>query len=78
MSPKLKGCLRSKTEKQQALVNHLVDLDRKINSTKFQMDQLQVGKQAFMGLLKEELSKPKNGIEDGQLVEQPNAASTAQ
>ena len=57
MSPKLKGCLRSKTEKQQALVNHLVDLDRKINSTKFQMDQLQVGRDAFMAMLKQALEK---------------------
>jgi restriction endonuclease S subunit len=32
---------------QQAMVNHLVDLDRKISSTAFNLDQLNVGKQAF-------------------------------
>ena len=66
------------TQEQQILVNHVADLDRKLNSARFNVDQLQVGKQAFMGLLKEELAKPKDGIEDGQLVEQPNAASTVQ
>lgn len=59
------------TEKQRLLVNHVADLDRKIGSTQFNLDQLQVGKQAFMGLLKEELAKPEtpDTVEDGQLVE---------
>jgi len=42
---------------QQAMVNHLVDLDRKISSTAFNLDQLQVGKNAFLSMLKESLSK---------------------
>lgn len=43
------------TEKQQILVNHVADLDRKIGSARFNLDQLQVGRDAFMGLLKQEL-----------------------
>ena len=43
------------TEKQQMLVNHLVDLDRKLNSARFNVDQLQVGRDAFMSMLKQEL-----------------------
>ena len=57
------------SQKAQILVNQVADLDRTIGSTQFNLDQLQVGKQAFMGLLKEELAKPADGVEDGQLVE---------
>ena len=39
------------TEEQVALVNHVADLDRKIASSKFNLDQLNVGRNAFMNLL---------------------------
>ena len=42
---------------QQAMVNHIADLDRKIGSTAFNLDQLQVGKQAFIDMLKKSLSE---------------------
>lgn len=45
------------TEEQQVLVNHAADLDRKIGQAKFNLDQLEVGKQAFFALLKESLAK---------------------
>jgi len=45
------------TQEQQVLVNHLADLDRKIGSSQFNLDQLNVGKNAFIGLLKETLLK---------------------
>jgi hypothetical protein len=44
------------TPEQQTLVNHCLDLDRKIGSTQFNLDQLTVGKQAFVQLLKEKLA----------------------
>lgn len=44
------------TEQQINLLNHCIDLDRKINSTQFQMQQLQIGKDAFLKLLKEDLA----------------------
>ena len=40
------------TQEQQMLVNHVADLDRKIGSARFNIDQLQVGRDAFMGMLK--------------------------
>ena len=39
------------TDQQKVMVNHVADLDRKIRSAQFNMDQLNVGKQAFMQLL---------------------------
>ena len=39
------------TEQQQVLVNHIVDLDRKLASARFNVDQLQVGRDAFMQML---------------------------
>jgi hypothetical protein len=45
------------TEEQQKLFQHCVDLDRKIGSSQFQLDQLNVGKQAFIKLLKDSLEK---------------------
>ena len=44
------------TPEQQTLVNHCVDLDRKINSTKFNLDQLSIGKEAFVNMLKNSLA----------------------
>lgn len=48
------------SEQQILFLNHSVDLDRKISSTQFQMQQLQVGKDAFLKMLKESLeTKPE-------------------
>jgi hypothetical protein len=44
---------------QQALVNHIEDLNRKIGSSQFNLDQLMVGRQAFVKLLKDKLTEPK-------------------
>ena len=43
------------TSEQQVLVNHVADLDRKLASAKFNVDQLQVGRDAFFAMLKEKL-----------------------
>lgn len=43
------------TPEQQTLVNHVADLDRKLASARFNVDQLQVGRNAFMGMLTEAL-----------------------
>lgn len=51
------------TEEQQTLVNHVSDLDRKIASTKFNLDQLSVGRGAFVTLLKTSLEKAKETTE---------------
>ena len=43
------------TDEQKTLVNHVADLDRKIATARFNLDQLSVGKDAFVNLLKESL-----------------------
>lgn len=45
------------TSEQQLLVNHVADLDRKISSAQFNLDQLRVGKDAFVQMLKLSLIK---------------------
>jgi len=45
------------TDEQKILVNHIADLDRKIGTTQFNLDQLNVGKNAFVNLLKEALNE---------------------
>ena len=45
------------TDQQKMMVNHIADLDRKIGSTQFNLDQLQVGKQAFMDMLTKSLEE---------------------
>ena len=46
------------TQQQQLLLNHVGDLDRKLDAARFNVDQLQVGRNAFFGLLKEALVEP--------------------
>jgi len=44
------------TPEQQAMVNHCADLDRKMESTRFNLDQLSVGKEAFINMLSTSLT----------------------
>jgi hypothetical protein len=44
------------TQEQVAMVNHVADLDRKIGSAQFNLDQLNVGRNAFMNMLTESLA----------------------
>ena len=48
--------LEDMSEEQQTMINHIADLDRKISSTRFNLDQLSVGREAFMKLLTEQLN----------------------
>ena len=45
------------TDEQKMLVNHVADLDRKIGSTQFNLDQLRVGREAFVRMLTASLEK---------------------
>jgi hypothetical protein len=52
------------TEQQTLMLQHCIDLDRKIGSTTFQLQQLQVGKDSFLKLLKDDLAnQPVQDIE---------------
>jgi len=44
------------TDEQKVLINHVADLDRKIGSTRFNLDQLQVGRDAFVNMLSTSLA----------------------
>jgi hypothetical protein len=45
------------TDQQKVIINHVADLDRKIGSAQFNLDQLQVGKQAFVDMLTKSLEE---------------------
>jgi hypothetical protein len=47
------------TEQQIAMVNHIADLDKKLGSLRFNMDQLNVGREAFVNMLSQSLDEPK-------------------
>lgn len=47
------------TDQQKIIINHIGDLDRKIRSTQFSLDQLQVGRDAFMKMLTDTLETPE-------------------
>jgi hypothetical protein len=50
--------LEDLNEQQVAMVNHLQDLERKISNARFNVDQLSVGKEAFIRLLEESFNEP--------------------
>ena len=54
--------LEDMTDEQRALVSHVADLDRKIAGSRFQLDQLSVGRDAFMSMLKAALDKPVDDV----------------
>ncbi len=43
------------SQDQKMLLEHCLDLDRKLASCTFQMDQLRIGKEAFLSMLKKSL-----------------------
>jgi len=44
------------TDQQKVLLNHVADLDRKLGSARFNVDQLEVGRRAFFDMLKTSLT----------------------
>ena len=48
------------TDQQKVMINHVADLDRKMGSTQFNLDQLAVGKQAFMDMLTKSLEESES------------------
>ena len=52
------------TAEQQEMVNHVADLDRKLQSTRFNMTQLEGGRKFFIDMLKSSLEgTPENAQE---------------
>ena len=48
----------SLTQDQVQMVNHVSDLDRKLTSARFNVDQLNVGREAFVNMLTQSLTTP--------------------
>ena len=51
------------TDQQKVMINHVADLDRKMGSAQFNLDQLAVGKQAFMDILTKSLEESEEAQE---------------
>ena len=51
------------TDEQKMMVNHINDLQNKQNTNAFMADQLQVGKEAFINLLRASLESPEEEVE---------------
>jgi hypothetical protein len=46
------------TDQQKVMINHITDLDRKISTTQFNLDQLGIGREAFVNMLATSLETP--------------------
>ena len=51
------------TEQQVAMVNHITDLDKKLGSLRFNVDQLNVGREAFVNMLAASLAEAESAEE---------------
>ena len=51
------------TEQEIAMVNHIADLDKKLGSLRFNMDQLNVGREAFVNMLTASLAEAESAEE---------------
>ena len=51
------------TEQQVAMVNHITDLDKKLGSLRFNVDQLNVGREAFVNMLTASLAEAESAEE---------------
>ena len=47
------------TDEQKAMLNHINDLGRKLGNAQFNMDQLNVGREAFVNMLTTSLKSDK-------------------
>jgi hypothetical protein len=47
------------TAEQSAMLNHIQDLDRKLSNAQFNLDQLMVGREAFVARLATSLETPQ-------------------
>ena len=60
-------------EQQKALLEHVVDLERKVASARFNLDQLSVGRDTFLNMLKQALkdqaAQPVATVEAVEAVE---------
>ena len=53
---------------QKTYLNHINDLDRKLGSAQFNLDQLNVGREAFVNMLAGSLEAPSE-VEEAEVVD---------
>ena len=49
--------LENFSDQQKMMVNHIADLDRKLSSARFNVQQLEVGREAFINMLSQSLTQ---------------------
>ena len=52
--------IESMSNEQKAMINHIADLDRKLQSSEFNLVQLRFGRQAFVDALKASIDEDDN------------------
>jgi hypothetical protein len=57
------------TDEQKVILNHIADLERKMGSARFNLDQLSVGRDAFMKMLDDSLKKSE-ASNDAEVIEE--------
>ena len=58
------------TDEQKVLFNHVADLDRKLSSARFNLDQLSVGRESFANMLAQSVEAPV----EAEIVDEDEAA----
>ena len=58
------------TDEQKVLFNHVADLDRKLSSARFNLDQLSVGRDTFANMLAQSVKAPI----EAKIVDEDEAA----
>ena len=56
------------TQEQQTMINHIADLERKISSSQFNLQQLEFGKAAFINALKQNMDAVEQEKSEENLV----------
>lgn len=51
------------TDDQKVMINHIADLDRKVSSAQFNLNQMIVGKQGFVRMLTDSLAETTDNTE---------------
>ena len=52
--------IESMNNEQKAMINHIADLDKKLQSSEFNLVQLRFGRQAFVDALKASIDKSED------------------
>lgn len=54
------------SDESKQILNHINDMQNKLNTNAFMKEQLEVGKEAFINLLRESLKEPEAELEEAE------------